>query len=92
MPSGGAMEGFSEFVGWAVGFVRAANERAAELDGRAAFVLGLLTWFLIEQAVRRLAGALRIAIIVGALGAGGLGLAAAIGAIADGPSEDGGTR
>lgn len=79
------MEGFSAFVGGAVDVIGAASERAADLDGRAAFILGLLTWFLVEQAVRRLAGALRIAIIVGAVGAGGLGLAAAIGAIASDP-------
>ncbi len=66
-------------------FVQALNERAADLDGRAAFVLGLLTWFLVEQAIRRLAGALRIAIIVGAVGAGGLGIAAAIASLAEGP-------
>jgi hypothetical protein len=77
------MEGFSEFVEWAVRFVQMVNERAADLDGRAAFVLGLLTWFVVEQAIRRLSSALRIAIIVGALGAGGLGLASAIGTLSD---------
>ena len=79
------MEEFSGFVDWAILFVRAINERAADLDGRAAFVLGLLTWFLVEQAIRRLAGALRVAIIVGAVGAGGLGLAAAVASLTEGP-------
>ena len=79
------MEAFSGFVDWAILFVREVNERAAGMDGRAAFVLGLLTWFLVEQAIRRLAGALRIAIIVGAVGAGGLGLAAAVASLTDQP-------
>ncbi|MDX1541599.1 MAG: hypothetical protein R3349_09370 [Geminicoccaceae bacterium] len=79
------MEGFTSFVDWAVLFVQALNERAADLDGRAAFVLGLLTWFVVEQAIRKLAGALRIAIIVGAVGAGGLGVAAAIASLTEGP-------
>jgi hypothetical protein len=83
------MEGFSGFIGWAIDVVRAANERAADMDGRAAFVLGLLTWFLIEQAIRRLAGVLRIAIIVGAVGAGGLGLVAAVGALSEDPPRGG---
>jgi hypothetical protein len=74
------VEGLSGFVEAAIDFIAAVNEQAAAMDGRAAFVLGLLTWFAVEQAIRRLAGALRIAIIVGALGAGGLGLAAFLGA------------
>lgn len=77
------MDGFSSFVDWAVAFIRIANEQAAEMDGRAAFVLGLLTWFLVEQAIRRLIGSLRVAIIVGAVGVGGLGLAAAIATLAE---------
>jgi hypothetical protein len=72
------MEGlsFAAVVDVARQFILEANERAANLDGRAAFVLGLLTWFAVEQAIRRLAGVLRIAIIVAALGATGFGAVA----------------
>ena len=68
------MEGFSfgDVVSAMQSFILAANERAANLDGRAAFVLGLLTWFAVEQAIRRLSSLLRIAIIVAALGAIGV--------------------
>lgn len=83
------MDGFSSFVGWATDAIRTVNEHAAAMDGRAAFVLGLLTWFVVEQAIRRLAGALRIAIIVGAVGAGGLGVAAAIASLAGDPPAPG---
>lgn len=76
---------------WAVGFIRSINEHAATLDGRVAFVLGLLTWFTVEQAIRRMAGALRIAIIVAALGASGLGVATFLGALDEpGAQEAGG--
>jgi len=64
----------------AIWFVGALNEQAAQLDGLAAFVLGLLTWFSVEQAVRRMAGALRLAIIVAAVGASGVGVATLFGA------------
>lgn len=74
------MEGFEAFVDWAVRFIGALNEQAAALDGRVAFVLGLLTWFTVEQALRRLTGAVRLAIIVAAVGASGVGLAALLGA------------
>ena len=80
------MPGFETFVDQAVNLIRWANERAVTMDGRAAFVLGLLTWFLVEQAIRRLAGALRIAILVAAVGAGGAGLVALVAALgADDP-------
>jgi hypothetical protein len=36
--------------------------------------VGAVSWFLVEQAIRRLAGVLRIAILVGFLGALGYGL------------------
>lgn len=74
------MESFGAFLDWAVQFVGAVNEQAAGLDGRAAFVLGLLTWFTVEQALRRITGALRLAIIVAAVGASGVGIAALLGA------------
>lgn len=74
------MEGFDAFVDWAVQFVGAVNDQAAVLDGRVAFVLGLLTWFSVEQAIRRITGALRLAIIVAAVGASGVGVAALFGA------------
>ena len=72
------MPGFEIFIEQALAFIGWANERAAVMDGRAAFVLGLLTWFAVEQAIRRLAGMLRLAILVAALGASGVGLAALV--------------
>jgi hypothetical protein len=80
--------GFETFVEWAVRFIGAVNERAAAMDGRAAFVLGLLTWFVVEQAIRKLAGLLRIAIIVAAVGAGGLGLVAFLTQLAGEAAQD----
>lgn len=64
------------FVSGAIDFIKGMSDRAADMDGRAAFVLGMLTWFGVEQAVRRLAGILRWTILVGAVGAGGLALVA----------------
>lgn len=84
------METLQEFTEAAVQFIRAANDHAATLDGRVAFVLGLLTWFAVEQAIRRMAGALRIAIIVAALGASGLGVATFLGAFDPPGAQDGG--
>lgn len=77
------MSGFETFIDQAVRFIGWANQKAAAMDGRAAFVLGLLTWFAVEQAIRRLAGALRLAIIVAALGASGVGLAALVASFGD---------
>lgn len=82
------METLQEFTQWAAQFIRTVNEHAADLDGRAAFVLGLLTWFTVEQAIRRMAGALRIAIIVAALGASGLGVATFLGAFDEPGAQD----
>lgn len=74
---------FGAVVQWGIDVLTVVNEQAATMDGRAAFVLGVVTWFLIEQAIRRLAGLLRIAIIVGALGAAGLGVAAYVASVVD---------
>ena len=63
------------FVQESIDFIVAVSQRAAELDGRLAFALGLVTWFLVEQAIRRFAGLLRRAILLGALAALGFGLA-----------------
>jgi len=83
------MEGFSfgDVVSAMQSFILAANERAANLDGRAAFVLGLLTWFAVEQAIRRLSSLLRIAIIVAALGAIGVGSVAMLDFFSDDAAE-----
>lgn len=83
-------ETLQQFTDWAVRFIRSANDHAATLDGRVAFVLGLLTWFVVEQAIRRMAGALRIAIIVAALGASGLGVATFLGAFDQPAAQDAG--
>jgi len=84
------MEGFSfgDVVSAMQSFILAANERAANLDGRAAFVLGLLTWFAVEQAIRRLSSLLRIAIIVAALGAIGVGSVAMLDFFSDDAAEE----
>lgn len=79
---------FSDVVGVAQRFILEANARAADLDGRAAFVLGLLTWFAVEQAIRRLSSLLRIAIIVAALGATGVGAVAMLDFFDDEPAEE----
>ncbi len=65
---------FQSFVGGAIDFISSMSDKAADMDGRVAFVLGMLTWFAVEQAVRRLAGILRWAILIGAVGAGGFAL------------------
>lgn len=64
-------ETFSGFIEWAGRLISAAGDRAADMDGRAAFLLGMVTWFMVEQAVRRLAGLLRWAILAAALVGGG---------------------
>ncbi|WP_431860160.1 hypothetical protein [Azospirillum sp.] len=48
-------------------FIAAAAGKVDTLDPRTAFFVGIATWFLVEQAVRRFAGALRTAILVTAL-------------------------
>lgn len=78
------MESLSEIYEWAVGFLATLNDQAAELDGRAAFALGLLAWFTVEQTIRRITGMLRVAIIVAAVGASGLGVASFLGAFDEG--------
>ncbi|HYD98178.1 MAG TPA: hypothetical protein VEH84_02230 [Alphaproteobacteria bacterium] len=65
------ISGFAGFVEGAVATIAAASDYAKDMDGRAAFVLGMLTWFGIEQAVRRLAGLLRWAILAAAIGGTG---------------------
>lgn len=60
----------------ALAFIAGLADSAAELDGRVAFFLGIVTWFLVEQAIRKAAGLLRLAILFGALSAAGLSLAA----------------
>jgi hypothetical protein len=62
------------FIQWGVEYMVETSNRVSELDGRLAFAVGAVSWFLVEQAIRRLAGVLRIAILVGFLGALGYGL------------------
>lgn len=75
---------FHGFVSGAVDVIGAMSDRAAAMDGRAAFVLGMLTWFGVEQAVRKLAGLLRWAILVTAIGAGGVAVVAMVAAAVGG--------
>ena len=62
------------FIQWAIDFMVATSNRVSELDGRLAFVTGAVSWFLVEQAIRRLAGIIRIAILLGFLSALGYGI------------------
>jgi hypothetical protein len=76
---------FSEFVGAAVRFVGMMSDRAENMDGRLAFLLGLGTWFVVEQVIRRLAGMLRWAILGAALAGGGVAAASVLGFSFDEP-------
>ena len=62
------------FIQWGIDFMVGVSNRVKDLDGRMAFVTGAVSWFLVEQAIRKLAGVLRIAILLGFLGALGFGL------------------
>ncbi|WP_207478333.1 hypothetical protein [Arenibaculum pallidiluteum] len=76
----------TDFVGAAVGFLGTLSDTARDMDGRAAFFLGAVSWFLVEQAVRRLAGMLRWAILGAALAGGGVAAVGAVGLLGgDGP-------
>ena len=57
------------FVQWGIDFMVGISNNVSELDGRIAFVTGAVSWFLVEQAIRRLAGIIRIAILLGFLAA-----------------------
>jgi hypothetical protein len=74
---------FSGFVDQAVNLVLIAADRAAELDGRLAFLLGMATWFTVEQAIRRLAGLLRWAILAAVLAGGGAAAVSLFGLLQD---------
>ncbi len=69
---------FAQFVEGAVSAMTSLSEQARDMDGRAAFLLGAVSWFLVEQAVRRLAGMLRWAILAAVLAGGGVAAAAAL--------------
>ncbi|MGB1162003.1 MAG: hypothetical protein ACPG40_12390 [Alphaproteobacteria bacterium] len=62
------------FVQWGIDFMVGISNNVSELDGRIAFVTGAVSWFLVEQAIRRLAGIIRIAILLGFLAALGYGI------------------
>jgi hypothetical protein len=68
----------TQFVESAVSAMTALGETARDMDGRAAFLLGAASWFLVEQAVRRLAGLLRWAILGAVLAGGGVAAAGAL--------------
>jgi len=74
-----------DFVTAASGFLATLSDTARDMDGRAAFFLGAVSWFLVEQAVRRLAGMLRWAILGAALAGGGVAAVGAFGLLADHP-------
>ena len=63
-----------QFIQWGIDFMVGTSDNVATLDGRIAFVVGAVSWFLVEQAIRRLAGIARIAILLGFLGALGYGI------------------
>ncbi|MGB1161277.1 MAG: hypothetical protein ACPG40_08685 [Alphaproteobacteria bacterium] len=62
------------FIQWCIDFMVATSNKVSDLDGRLAFVIGAVSWFLVEQAIRKFAGIIRIAILLGFLGALGYGL------------------
>ena len=62
------------FIQWGIDFMVTTTNKVSDLDGRVAFVTGAVSWFLVEQAIRRLAGIIRIAILLGFLGALGYGI------------------
>ena len=68
------MEAGAPFIQSMIEFIGTVSTKAADLDGRVAFFLGLVTWFVVEQIIRRLAGLLRCAILIGALAAAGSSL------------------
>ena len=76
---------FSDFVGMAVRFIGTMSDRAKDMDGRLAFMLGLGTWFVVEQMIRRLAGMLRWAILGAALAGGGAAVVSVLGLSFDEP-------
>lgn len=78
---------FSDFVGATTRFVGMMSDRASEMDGRLAFLLGLGTWFAVEQMIRRLAGILRWAILGAALAGGGMAVASVLGFSFDEPVQ-----
>ena len=63
-----------QFVQWGIDFMVGVSDNVSSMDGRIAFVIGAVSWFLVEQAIRRLAGIARIAILLGFLGALGYGI------------------
>ena len=62
------------FIQWGIDFMVGVSNNVSQLDGRLAFVTGAVSWFLVEQAIRRLAGIIRIAILLGFLAALGYGI------------------
>lgn len=72
---------FEGFVGWAGQMIATVGDQAKDLDGRTAFLLGMATWFLVEQAIRRLAGLLRWAILGAALVGGGAAVVSLLGVV-----------
>ena len=65
------MEASPDLIQGFIDFISVMSAKAAEMDGRLGFFLGLVTWFIVEQIIRRMAGILRWAVIIGALAAGG---------------------
>ncbi|MCW2242382.1 hypothetical protein [Azospirillum canadense] len=72
---------FEGFISWAGHLIAAVGDQAKGLDGRTAFLLGMATWFLVEQAIRRLAGLLRWAILGAALIGGGAAAVSLLGVV-----------
>ncbi|MGB0843336.1 MAG: hypothetical protein ACPGVN_01175 [Alphaproteobacteria bacterium] len=65
------METSPDLIQGFIDFIQLMSLKAGEMDGRMGFFLGLVTWFVVEQIIRRMAGVLRWAVIIGALAAGG---------------------
>lgn len=72
------VEVFAEFVGQAGRFIDAAAGTVDGMNARTAFAVGIATWFLVEQAIRTLAGSLRAAILATAVGGGGVAVGSVV--------------
>lgn len=65
---------FGEIIEALTGYIIATGEKVDEMPGLYAFGLGLLTWFMVEQIIRRISTAMRWVILVGAIVGLGLSL------------------
>jgi len=61
-----------DLAGLLAGQLDAMASHVDGLDARTAFFVGVVAWFLVEQAIRRMASVLRMAVLATVLAGGGL--------------------